>query len=119
METQKIETEKGAYVECSPAGQVRGEEEALELVAACMEWGTFNLLLHGSSLPEEFFHLRSGLAGKILLKFSNYGVKAALILEPGQVREGKFTDWVLETNRGREFRVFFDRPAAETWLAAI
>ena len=47
----------------------------------------------------------------------NFRVIAALILCPEQVGQGRFSEWVLETNRGREFRVFFERAAAVHWLA--
>jgi len=95
---------------------VATEQDALDLVAACGENETHRLMLHSENLSEDFFHLRTGVAGAILLKFSNYYLKVALVLQPGQGREGKFGEWVLETNRGREFRVFYDRAAAEAWL---
>jgi PadR family transcriptional regulator, regulatory protein AphA len=116
MNTQLIQETGQSYLECLPGSILAGEQDALELVAACGEYDTDRLLLHAENLTPEFFQLRTGIAGGILLKFSNYRLKVALILRPEQVGQGKFQDWVLETNRGREFRVFFDRPGAVMWL---
>ena len=49
-------------------------------------------------------------------QISNYYIKAAAILTPELVNQGKFQEWVIESNRGNEFRVFYDRDQAETWL---
>jgi PadR family transcriptional regulator, regulatory protein AphA len=117
MDTQLIQESGGSYIEmCLPGSMLTGEKDALDLVAACGEAGTQRLLLHADNLTPEFFQLRTGVAGAILLKFSNYRIKVALLLRPEQVGDGKFKDWVLETNRGREFRVFFERVTAEKWL---
>jgi len=32
------------------------------------------------------------------------------------VNQGKFKEWVMETNRGNEFQVFSERDKAEEWL---
>lgn len=106
-----------SYIECLPgADRITGEGQALDLVAACGEYETNRLLLHGECLDEAFFDLSSGLAGQVLLKFAIYRLKAALVAKPEQVRRGKFYDMVLETNRGRDFRVFIERQAAVDWL---
>jgi PadR family transcriptional regulator, regulatory protein AphA len=120
LETILIE-HRGAYiVEClSGVGTVNGEQEALALVAACMENRTQRVLLPAGTLSDDFFHLRSGVAGSVLLKLSNYRVTTAAIISAEQIGEGKFRDWVLETNRGREFRIFSERYKALDWLASI
>ena len=108
------------YLECLPDGAlVQSERDALDLVAACGENRTDLLLLHAASLPEDFYHLSTGLAGRILLKFSNYHIRCALILSPSLVNRGRFQDMVIETNRGNEFRVFYERQPAEQWLASL
>jgi PadR family transcriptional regulator, regulatory protein AphA len=105
------------YVECLPDGEpIASEADALDLVAACGEHDTQRLLLHAENLPDEFFHLSNGLAGKILLKFSNYYLRVAAVLPSDRTRRGKFYEMMLETNRGNEFRIFEDRAAAQAWL---
>jgi len=107
------------FVESIPGeGVITNENDALDLVAACGEVETDRLLLHGENLSPDFFQLRTGLAGAVLLKFSNYRIKAAAVVTPEQVGQGKFSEFVLETNRGREFGVFTTREQAERWLLA-
>ena len=112
-----IHTQGRSYIECQP-GEIclRNEADALDLVAACGENGTQRLMIHASNLAPEFFDLSTRVAGEILLKFSNYRIQAAAVLRPEMVERGKFKDFVLETNRGRDFRVFYDRQSAESWL---
>jgi hypothetical protein len=116
MSYQLIHESGKSYVEWLPGASIAKEQDALEMVATCGECETDRLMLHSENLVPEFFQLRTGVAGAILLKLTNYYIKAALVLKPVQVGEGKFKEWVLETNRGREFRVFYDRTSAEQWL---
>jgi PadR family transcriptional regulator, regulatory protein AphA len=117
MDYTLVETNGKKYIECLPGTIcLRNEQDALDFVAACGENDTYLLMLHSSNLNEDFFDLKTRVAGSILLKFTNYYIKAAAILTPELVNQGKFQDWVIETNRGKDFRVFYDRDKAEAWL---
>jgi hypothetical protein len=117
MDYRLITEHPQAYLECLPSEErLAGEREALELVAACGEYGTDRLMLHAENLTEDFYQLRTGIAGEILLKFSNYRIRVAAVLTPELVNQGRFREMVLESNRGNQFRVFYNREAAEQWL---
>ena len=104
-------------LECLPGEErLAGERQALDLVAACGENGTDRLMLHADNLTEDFYRLRTGVAGEILLKFSTYRIRVAAVLTSELVDQGRFREMVLEANRGDQFRVFYDREAAEHWL---
>jgi len=106
------------WVECLPAGNlIASEADALDWVAICGEYGAGALLVHDENLPAAFFDLSSGLAGAILLKFSNYRLRLAAVIAADKINRGKFWEMVLETNRGNAFRVFTDRVKAEGWLS--
>jgi PadR family transcriptional regulator, regulatory protein AphA len=120
MDYQFVTHGNTSYVECLPeGGKIASEADALDLVAACGEHLCHRLLLHASNLTPDFYNLRSGLAGEVLLKFSNYRIQAAAILKPELAEQGRFGEMVLESNRGNQFRVFYDRASAEDWLAQI
>jgi hypothetical protein len=106
------------FVEGLPGdGVVQSEEEALELVAACGEYGTFNLLLPAECLADEFFNLSSGVAGAVFLKLSLYRIRCAILLPPEQATQGRFGEMVLEANRRDDALHFFsDRSKALDWL---
>jgi PadR family transcriptional regulator AphA len=114
-----VKDEKQGFVECLPEMMVTSEDDALELVAFCGENETDRLLVYGESLPMDFFDLHTGLAGKILLKLSNYRIFLAAVITPDRIGNGRFYEMVCETNRGREFRVFGNRADAIEWFSSF
>lgn len=117
METHPLSVNDSIIIECFPGeGTINSEADALDLVAACGEFRTPFLLLHDGVLPEAFFQLFTRLAGSILLKFSNYRLKVASVISPENIHRGKFEEFVLETNRGSDFRTFPNTDAATDWL---
>jgi hypothetical protein len=120
MDTVLREINDQPYLESVPgSGQLLSEADALDLVAACGEAGTQRLMLHAGNLTEAFYDLKTGLLGAVLLKFSNYRIITAVVLTPELVGQSRFAEFVLETNRGRQFRVFYERQAAEDWLLSL
>ncbi len=118
MNYRLVETSTNAYVECLDDGwQVNNESDALDLVAACGEFRVHRLLLHPGNFSPAFFDLRTGLAGALLLKMSNYRIKLAVVLTPEQVGQGRFQEMALEANRrNQEFHIFSEKQPAEDWL---
>ena len=108
-----------SYVECLPGeDRVESEQDALDLVGACGEYRTPLLLLPAGTLSDKFFDLSTGVAGGILLKFSNYRIRTAAVLSPEQAQTEKFRDFARETNRGNAFRLFPDQESAVEWLVS-
>ena len=105
------------YIQCIPGKTcLKDEYDALDLVAACGENGVQRLMMFADNLTEDFYHLSSGVAGDILLKFTNYHIRVAAVLTPELVNQGRFREMVIETNRGNQFRVFYGTAEAERWL---
>lgn len=63
------------------------------------------IVLFKESLPESFFELRTGLAGEILQKFSNYSIKVAIVGDFSQYKSKSLKDFIYECNEGN--LVFF------------
>jgi len=66
--------------------------------AACS--GCTGMIVYKESLPECFFDLRTGFAGELLQKFSNYRMQIAIIGDFGVYRSKALHDFVRESNRG-------------------
>lgn len=117
MEPRLITINETMYMDC-PAGSLRiaSERDALDLVGLCGEHQTHNVLLDGTCLDDAFFDLKTGLAGAALLKWSNYWLRVAVLLSPDRIGDGRFSEFVMETNRGNQFRVFSDKESALKWL---
>jgi PadR family transcriptional regulator AphA len=115
-ELRLIEKQGHRFVEAiSDTTCIENEKDVVDLIGACGEFDTDRLLLHGELLPARFFDLKSGYAGMILQKLVNYHIRTAAVVSRDQIR-GRFSEFVVETNRGQHFRVFFDRQQAESWL---
>lgn len=120
MQTQLVESNGNTILECLPEGGViASEADALDLVALCGEHQVDRVLLHATNLAEDFYFLRTGLAGAVLLKLGNYRIRAAAVLAPKLVSRGHFREFVMETNQGSDFRVFYERELALKWLGSL
>ncbi len=97
------------------AGEIKEEQDGLNLVAACAENGTNKVMLPAECLSEQFLQLSTRVAGMVLQKLTNYNIKAVAVLDADKAR-GKFKDFLVEANRGRLFHAFEDRGQAESWL---
>lgn len=121
MNYRVVESGGTSLIECLPGDEhdpsrIGSEADALDLVGICGEHQIHRLLLHAANLTDDFYNLRTGLAGTVLQKFVNYRIRAAAVLTPELATQGRFGEMVREANRGRQFRVFYDRAEAEAWL---
>jgi GrpB-like predicted nucleotidyltransferase (UPF0157 family) len=94
-------------------------EDALDLVACCVEHGSTRLLLEAGVLPEAFFELRTRFAGELLQKLQNYRIRVAAVFPPDPGPGERFAEFVAEARRGCDFHAFTRREEAEAWLASV
>jgi PadR family transcriptional regulator AphA len=117
MQFKVVEKANGRYIECiSAETPLCTEQDALDLVAICGENDTNLLILHADTLSDDFFKLRTGIAGQMLQKFTNYHIKTAVIMANEQLIKGKFKEMLAESNKRNDFRVFNSITDAENWL---
>lgn len=116
MDYQVIEKNSNKYIRLNRAGDlIRAEKDGLELLSLCAENETNLLLIPAERLSDDFFRLSTGIAGAILQKFAQYGVKAAVVLDHDSVT-GRFREFLTESNRGGMFRAYPGLDEAEHWL---
>ncbi len=112
---RKVNNKK--YIELvSSSAPLSTEGSALDLIALCGEADTNLLMLNYSTLSEDFFKLKTGVAGKILQKFINYQIKAVVIMLGEIAQKGRFKELVTELNKSNHFRFYENRKEAEKWL---
>lgn len=97
---------------------IQREQDAIDIIALCMEHDTNAVLLDGGVLSDDFVRLRTGLAGAVLQKFVNYNIKAAAVIREGLRFPERFREMVAEYRNGNTFRVFTDQDEAVGWLLA-
>ncbi len=81
-------------------------QSALDLVmTAKYETGCKNIAVNKEAIVNDFFILSTGLAGEILQKFINYGVRFAVYGDFSEYTSKPLHDFMYESNCGRN--VFF------------
>lgn len=76
--------------------------EAMDLIASARyETGCEALLLPKEALGEDFFRLSTGLAGEVLQKFVNYGMRVAIVGDFSHYTSKPLQDFIRESNRGK------------------
>ncbi|MEK8127208.1 DUF4180 domain-containing protein [Paenibacillus filicis] len=116
MDYQVVRKQNRLYIEyISAEPPVCTDQDILALIAVCMEQNAELLMLHSEVLSKDFFELRTGVAGHIIQKLTNYRIRTALIAGE-ESQEGRFKELAAEMNRGHQFRVFSSATDAEQWL---
>ena len=102
----RIEQEKRIALLAAEEPVITDTGSALEVIMAVRhEAGAERLAVRKSALCEEFFHLRTGLAGEILQKFINYQVKVAIYGDYSLYKSKALRDFFYESNQGKD--IFF------------
>ena len=97
----------------------RAPLDPVAAVKRCLESGNEALLFAADALPESFFDLRTGVAGEVVQRLVNYGLRMAAVVPDPAAHGERFTEFAREAARGRgPFRFFADRDAALDWLTA-
>ncbi|MDF2543146.1 MAG: putative transcriptional regulator [Herbinix sp.] len=105
------------YIELlSATNLLSTENDALDLIALCWEHEASLLMIHHSALSEDFFHLKTKVAGNLLQKLINYNIKTVAIIPSDISQTERFQEMVLEMNKGNHFRMYGTKEEAEKWL---
>ncbi|GAA0797718.1 DUF4180 domain-containing protein [Faecalicatena orotica] len=81
-------------------------QSALDLIMSVKyETGCKNIAVNKEAIVEDFFILSTCMAGEILQKFINYGVKFAIYGDFSQYTSKPLRDFMYESNRGKD--IFF------------
>lgn len=111
------EIENKKYIELiSTTKPLSAENDALDLVALCFEHETYALMIHYAALSEDFFKLKTKLAGNLIQKFINYNIKVVAIIPQEIIHNGRFKEMIVEANKGNHFRMYESKEGAERWL---
>jgi len=107
------------YVEVFPCGHTLGSNlDANNLIGLYMENHADRIMVHKDVFSENFFKLRTGVAGVFLQKFVNYSIKAAILYEARGLRGSTVLEMMAEVNQGDQIRFFEDEEEAREWLTA-
>lgn len=78
---------------------INNASDGLQLMADLYYNGYDAVILYEHQLSPDFFNLKTGLAGEILQKFSNYRMQLAIVGDYSKYESGSLNDFILESNR--------------------
>jgi len=86
--------------------KIKSAQDLLDHITDAMYYNKCTgVIVHQNSLSQEFFDLKSGMAGEILQKCSTYGIKIAIIGEFEKFTSKSLKAFIVESNNGNG--VFF------------
>jgi hypothetical protein len=82
---------------------IAGTQDVLDVIGAAFSRADV-VAVPVSRLDDRFFTLRTGLAGEVLQKFTNYGMRLAVVgdISAKVAASPALRDLVLESNRGQQ-----------------
>jgi hypothetical protein len=95
--------------------QIRMPKDIPDALSASIENG--GLVLDEKDLGAEFFDLRTGFAGDVLQKFTNYRARLAIVVADASAYGSRFSELVYEHRANRSVRFFSTGQLARQWLA--
>jgi Domain of unknown function (DUF4180) len=78
--------------------KISDPEEILALMVEAGYNGCDKLILHRENLSDDFFDLKTGVAGEILQKFSNYRMRLAILGDFSGIKSKSLGDFIRESN---------------------
>lgn len=78
--------------------QIKNVQDALDLMVESNEQGARKLIVNEKNICPDFFDLKTGLAGEIVQKFSNYDMCLAIIGDFSKFTSKSLQDFIYESN---------------------
>lgn len=104
----RIDQKNGSKVSIIESSEIliRNVQDALDLMASIRHiHDSDNIVIHQSNITEEFFELKTRLAGDILQKYVNYHTKLAVVGNFEVYNSKSLRGFICECNKGEQ--VFF------------
>lgn len=83
------------------------------------ETGCNRIILNKSAICDDFFKLRTKLAGEVLQKFINYQVKIAIVGDFSEYTSKSLKDFIYECNKGKDIFFLPDKKQAIEKLSVV
>jgi hypothetical protein len=110
-----LENSPDKIAEINPSDTILDNlEDFIDLLGNANYQRAEKIIIYESNLNPEFFDLRTGIAGEVLQKFSNYGLKLAIIGDFDKFKSKSLKDFIRESNRTGNILFFNSREEALT-----
>jgi hypothetical protein len=98
--------------------KLRTDRDAVELIGEALQAGARMVVIPVERLDEDFFRLRTGVAGEFIQKFVTYKLRLAIVGDISSYlnESSALRDFVYEANRGQHFWFVDSREALDQRL---
>ncbi|MGS2741723.1 DUF4180 domain-containing protein [Sinomicrobium sp. M5D2P17] len=79
--------------------EITNAQDALDIMMNSIYQGSERIIILKKHLVPEFFELKTGIAGDILQKFSNYNARLAIVGDFKHVTSKSLKDFIRESNK--------------------
>jgi hypothetical protein len=94
-------------------------QDVLDIMADCRYNGAHAMIIHENQIVPDFFDLKTGIAGEILQKFSNYDMRLAIVGDFTKYTSKSLRDFIYESNKGRRINFVSSLDEAKQCLGYI
>lgn len=98
-EIHQFGTEKIAEV-ISDEILIKNAEDGLQIMIDLYYQDFDKIILHEKNITPDFFDLKTGIAGELLQKFSNYRVRLVIAGDFSKYENKSIRDFIYESNKG-------------------
>lgn len=81
---------------------INNVNDALDLMANVRYQECDKMILRKEQITDDFFELKTGLAGEILQKYTNYQMRVAIVGEFTDYNSKSLNDFIYECNQGNK-----------------
>ena len=105
MELEIIEHKNTKIAKVNDKALIETVQDATDLLGNADYQGASKIIIKETNLDPQFFNLRTGIAGEILQKVSNYRKQLAIVGEFEKYNSNALNAFIIECNRGNH--IFF------------
>lgn len=97
---------------------INNAEDGLDLLGNLYYHDVSGILLYEQHITPDFFDLKTGIAGELLQKFSNYRMRLAIVGDFSKYTGKSINDFIYESNKGRQINFVGSQAEALQVLSA-
>ena len=79
--------------------EIKRAQDALEIFANCIYQGAEKIIIHEKNIIADLFDLKTGIAGDVFQKCSNYRVQLAIVGDYSKFSSKSLKDFIYESNK--------------------
>jgi hypothetical protein len=80
---------------------INNTSDGLDLLGNLYYQGFDRIIIYEKNITPAFFDLKTGIAGEILQKFSNFRVRLAIVGDFSKFSSKSLADFIFESNKGK------------------